>query len=92
MVGRSFILVLLKGFSFSPDRFLLYKFLASTRIAGGLLFRASRPQLAKALMKEKLRSFSLATPTTKDVGVVQPNLSYQAFTLRKLSELSAGKN
>ena len=28
-----------------------YKALASTRIAGGLLFRASRPQLAKALTR-----------------------------------------
>jgi len=35
-----------------------YKFLASTRIAGGLLFRAFRPQLAKAVMSpsRKLRA------------------------------------
>jgi hypothetical protein len=31
-----------------------YKFLVSTRIAGGLLFRASRPQLAKAVIKSRL--------------------------------------
>jgi len=31
----------------------IYKFLASTRIAGGLLFRAYRPQLAKAIKAKK---------------------------------------
>jgi hypothetical protein len=31
-----------------------YKFLVSTRIAGGLLFRASRSQLAKAVIKSRL--------------------------------------